>query len=284
MPELPDLVYLEHRLLPLLRGRRISQAQVREPVVVRMLLTGDFSTMLAGRTIHELRCHGPFLIFALDEQLELVVHPMLAGRFKIMATDAAPGATACVSLELVTGTTLHYLDDKKMGKVYLTAVGAYQQIPRFLSQGFDLLSIQFTADYLQAQIRKSRKQVRVLIMDQTVVSAIGNAYADEILFCAGIHPKTFCYQLDEAAIAKLHRCIIDVMRWGIAEVENASPALEDKYREHLRVRNRKDQPCPRCGTKIRRAGVLGFDTFFCPSCQPLAREQFIDWRKLPKSS
>jgi formamidopyrimidine-DNA glycosylase len=119
-------------------------------------------------------------------------------------------------------------------------------------------------------------------MDQTVFSAIGNAYADEILFCAGIHPKTFCYQLDDATIEKLHRCIVEVMRWGISEVEKATPALEDKYRDHVRVRNRKDQPCPNCGAKIRRAGVLGYDTFFCPNCQPLGREQFIDWRKLPK--
>jgi formamidopyrimidine-DNA glycosylase len=282
MPELPDLVYLQKRLLPLLKEQRIVAVKVSEPIVTRMLAPGDFVEALVGKTFGEVRRHGPFLVFSLAERHELIIHPMLAGRFKITGAGAKTGATVCVTFGISNDTALHYLDDKKMGKVYLAAAGDYQNIPRFLNQGIDLLSGQFTLDYFRAKLKKSRQQVRVLIMDQTVVSAIGNAYADEILFCAGIHPKTFCYQLDEAAIAKLHRCIGEVMRWGISEVEKAAPVLEDKHRGHLRVRNRKDQPCPACGAKIRRAGVLGYDTFFCPTCQPLAREQFIDWRKLPK--
>jgi len=282
MPELPDLVYLQKRLSPLLENQRITEVKVSEPIVVRMLLPGDFSTALVDRVFGEVRRHGPFLILSLDENRELIIHPMLAGRFKISDKQEKVGASVCVSLTLSNDKIFHYLDDKKMGKVYLTASGEYQHIPRFLNQGIDLLSDKFTLDYFREKLKKSRKQVRVLIMDQTVISAIGNAYADEILFCAGIHPKTFCYQLDDATIEKLHRCIVEVMRWGISEVEKAAPALEDKYRDHVRVRNRKDQPCPNCGTKIRRAGVLGYDTFFCPNCQPLRREQFIDWRKLSK--
>jgi len=282
MPELPDLTYLEKHLPPLLRGRRINEIAIAEPVVVRMLLSGDFSGALIGLSFREVRQRGPFLIFALSGARELVVHPMLAGRFKMTPARDRASASTCVSFGLDNEQTLQYLDDKKMGKVYLTAAGDYQRIPRFLEQGVDLLSSDFTIDYFRAQVKKSRKQVRVLIMDQTVVSAIGNAYADEILFAAGIHPKTFCYQLDDTMIAKLHRAIVEVMRWGIAEVEKAAPALEGKFRDHLRVRNRKDQPCPNCGAKIRRAGVLGYDTFFCPSCQPLSREQFLDWRKIPR--
>jgi len=282
MPELPDLVYLQKRLSPLLENQRIADVKASEPIVVRMLVAGDFSVTLVGRVFGEVRRHGPFLVFSLDENRELVIHPMLAGRFKVSDKHEKARASVCVSLTLSNEKSFHYLDDKKMGKVYVTTAGEYQNIPRFANQGIDLLSDEFTVDYFREKLKKSRKQVRVLIMDQTVISAIGNAYADEILFCAGIHPKTFCYQLDDAAIEKLHRCIVEVMRWGITEVEKAAPALEDKYRDHVRVRNRKDQPCPNCGTKIRRAGVLGYDTFFCPSCQPLSREQFIDWRKLPK--
>lgn len=283
MPELPDLVYLEKRLSPLLENQRIAAININEPIVVRMLLAGEVSEALQGMVFGRVRRHGPFLVFSLSQDRELVIHPMLAGRFKIAREDEKAGASVCVSLTLSNNTVFHYLDDKKMGKVYLTAAGNYQNIPRFLNQGVDLLSERFTLDYFRGKVKKSRQQVRVMIMDQTAVSAIGNAYADEILFCAGIHPKTFCYQLDEAAIDKLHRCIIDVMRWGIDEVEKAAPALHEKYRDHMRVRNRKDQPCPTCGAKIRRAGVLGYDAFFCPVCQPLARDQFIDWRKIGKN-
>ncbi len=287
MPELPDLIYLEKRLAPLVAGQRIIGVEVKEPIVIRMLLPGDFTAALAGAEFTGVRRHGPFLVFALSGERELAVHPMLAGRFQWAEPAGKIPRTLALSLECepANGVAprhhLNYLDDKKMGKVYLTRRGQYEQIPKFNEQGPDLLSPEFTREYFVPRVKKSRQQVRVLIMDQAVVSCIGNAYADEILFCAGIHPKTFCYQLDEAEIAKLHQCIIEVMRWGIAEVEKAQPPLEVKARDHVRVRNRKDQPCPACGAKIRRAGVRGYDTFFCPNCQPLKRTQFIDWRNLP---
>lgn len=217
----------------------------------------------------------------------MVIHPMLAGRLQWALPQEKVAAACALSFECVgpdqAKHVLHYLDDKKMGKVYLAGSGHYKPIPKFNDQGPNLLSADFSLIYFRQKIKKSRQQVRVLIMDQTVVSCIGNAYADEILFSAGLHPKTFCYQLDDDAIAKLHGCIIAVMRWGIAEVEKTNQPLEVKARAHMRVRNRKDQPCPHCGAKIRRAGVRGFDTFFCPTCQPLTRSQFIDWRKLDSS-
>ncbi len=289
MPELPDLIYLEKRLSPLLSGQRIAGVEVKEPIVIRMLLPGDFTAALTGAEFTGVRRHGPFLVFALSGERELVIHPMLAGRFQWTTPGEKTSTGLAFSLECepADGSAalhcLHYLDDKKMGKVYLTRRGEYGPIPKFDEQGPNLLSPEFTLEYFQQQIKKSRQQVRVLIMEQAVVSCIGNAYADEILFCAGIHPKTFCYQLDAMEIARLHQCIIEVMRWGIGEVEKANPPLHVKARDHVRVRNRKDQPCPRCGAKIRRAGVRGFDTFFCPTCQPLKREQFVDWRKISKA-
>lgn len=281
MPELPDLMYLQKRLNEFLPGQEITAVEIAEPIILRMLLPGDFAQTLVGAQFQTVKRHGPFLTFPLSNDAELVVHPMLAGRFHWHAAMAKPPQACALTLQCApSGHAFHYSDDKKMGKVYLTQRGAYKQIPRFNEQSPELLSPDFTLEYFKAQLKKSRKQVRVLIMDQTVVSCIGNAYADEILFAAGIHPKTFCYQLAEEEIAKLHEKIIAVMQWGIAEVEAAAQSIEVKVRGHVNVRNRKDQPCPQCGTKIRRAGVLGYDAFFCPACQPLKRNQFIDWRNL----
>ncbi len=109
------------------------------------------------------------------------------------------------------------------------------------------------------------------------LSAIGNAYADEILFAAGIHPKTFCYSLSAEERRKLYQSITGVIAWAVAEVRRAAQPIEVKVRDHVRVRNRKDEPCPVCGTKIRCAGVLGYDAFFCPTCQPATRKQQIPW-------
>lgn len=283
MPELPDLVVIEERLSALVGGATIRSAVVKQPVVVRNQSGGPFEAAVSGAVLAAPRRVGPFLHFALDEEsgarrFELVIHPMLAGRFGFEnESTKVKKSGLCFSLATERGT-LHYLDSKKMGKVYLVPPERFDLVPRFREQGVDLLSSDFTQARFRELIDKSRKQVRVFLMDQTALSSIGNAYADEILFAAGLHPKTFCYALSEAERDRLFEAIGTVLQWGIAEVAAAQRPLEEKVRDHMRVRNRKDQPCPRCGNKIRRAAVLGHDAFFCPVCQPPARDQFIDWR------
>lgn len=277
MPELPDLVYLEKRLNELLPGRSIVSVTIKEPIILRVLVPGEFGDLLQGAGFRLIHRHGPFLRFEMDSNLEMVLHPMLAGKLKFAAPKGKAGRGVSVTFGLDDGQVLHYLDDKKMGKLYLVPAGDYSQIPRYLTQGVDIISKAFSPGKFREVIKGQRKQVRVFLMDQTLLSAIGNAYADEILFDAGLHPKTFCHQLDDSEIEKLYHSIVSVIEWGIAEVFAANQPIEVKVRDHVRVRNRKDQPCPRCGGTIRREGVLGHDTFFCPNCQPPKRKVFIDW-------
>ena len=202
---------------------------------------------------------------------------MLAGRFQIAAKKDKPVAHLCFSLALDNGEWLRYGDENRMGKVYLTAAGSYDSIPGYAAQGIDILSPEFTLEKFESLIKGRRHQARVFIMDQAALSAIGNAYADEILFAARIHPKTPCSSLSADQRRALYESIRSVMAWGISEVEKAAQPIEVKVRDHMKVRNRKDQPCPVCGTKIRRAGVLGYDSFFCPQCQAASRPQRIPW-------
>jgi len=86
--------------------------------------------------------------------------------------------------------------------------------------------------------------------------------------------------LGEEEINRLYCSIISVLTWGIEEVERADQPIDVKVRDHLKVRNRRGEPCPVCGTTIRRAGVLGYDSFFCPKCQPERRSHLVSWDKL----
>ncbi len=270
MPELPDLEYIVSVLGPRIRGRRIDEVVLKEPIVTRMLLpdAGGFARALTGRTIADLRRHGPFLDFSLAPDGRLIIHCMLAGRLQIAAAGEKPVAHMCFALHLDNGEWLRYGDDKRMGKVYLTGNGSLAAIPGYLDQGVGILSPDFTRDRFDAIIKGRRHQVRVFLMDQTALSAIGNAYADEILFAAGIHPKTSCASLSDEQRGRLYDSIRGVMTWAIHMVREAGQPIEVKMRDHVKVRNRKDEPCPVCGTKIRRAGVRGYDSFFCPHCQP----------------
>jgi formamidopyrimidine-DNA glycosylase len=282
VPELPDLHCIVESLAPALVGRRIQAVTVKEPIVIRMLLPGpgglpvSFAQAMAGREFASLRRHGPFLDFSLDAA-RLVIHCMLSGGLQLAPAAAKSPAHLCFSLALDDGSRLTYFDDTRMGKVYVCAPGQTAAIPGFDTQGVDVLSEAFTWDRFQELIRGRRQQARVFLMDQAALSAIGNAYADEILFAAGIHPKTPCSSLDAAEKRRLYEAVRSVLAWGIDEVRKARQPVEVKVRGHMRVRNRKDEPCPACGTKIRRAGVLGYDSFFCPACQPAKKPQKIPW-------
>jgi len=279
VPELPDLEYIVKKLSPRVTGRTVTEVIVREPIVLRMLLpgAGGFVEAFRGRRIEGLDRHGPFLHFALSGEAELIVHCMLAGRLQIAVKKDKAVAHLCFSLVLDSGEWLRYGDENRMGKVYLTAAGAYEAIPGYGQQGIDILSPGFTLEKFESLIKGRRHQARVFLMDQTALSAIGNAYADEILFAARIHPKTPCSSLSADQRRALFESIRSVTAWGIAEVEKAGQPIEVKVRDHMKVRNRRDQPCPVCGTTIRRAGVLGYDSFFCPQCQAASRPQRIPW-------
>lgn len=292
MPELPDLVHIVRSLGPRLEGRRIVGAAVKEPIVLRLLVLGDFPGLVTGRAFGGLERRGPFLRFSLrggaqegegPRDLELVAHLMLAGRLRLAPAREKPLAFTAFHLDLDSGERLSYGDEKKMGKIYLAPAGRHDDIPGFESQGVDVTTPAFTYELFESLIAKKRCQARVFVMDQSSLSAVGNAYADEILFEAGIHPKASCNGLSPERRRAFYEAIKTVLAWGVEEVEAAGAPLEDKVRGHMRVRNRSGEKCPRCGATIRVAGVLGYDAFFCPVCQPDEAGKGLDWTKLPKA-
>ena len=276
MPELPDILYITKRLSSWLPGKTILSVRLKDPVVLRQMVAGDFTELLRGKKFGEVRFSGPFFRFDLEE-FKLVINLMLAGRFQRQEKGQKTVPEVCLAFELDDGTTLNYADQKRMGKVYLAREENFGQIPGYLNQGIDILGPDFTYERFKASMGRSRRQVRVFLLDQTALSAIGNAYADEILFRAGLHPKTPCSALGDEEARRLFESVRETIAWGVAEVEKASEPIEVKVRGHVKVRNRKGEPCPVCGTTIQRASVLGYDAFFCPRCQPARGKQFIPW-------
>src|SRR5581483_6781398 len=134
----------------------------------------------------------------------------------------------------------------------------------------------FTRELFMKLLRKRRDQVRMFLMDKAALASIGNAYADEILFAAHIHPKTFCNKLSPEEAEALYLAIPSVLRHAIDEIARRDEPVEVKVRDFLAVRGRDGKPCPRCGTTIRAVRVGAGDACFCPKCQPAARKLFVD--------
>lgn len=280
MPEFPDLLYIQKYLKQNVVGRTIRSAEVKQPIVLRVAVDASFEEALKEKIITDCIVHGPFLHFSLTPSLSLVTNLMLAGKLQHQRKGEKAEGYLCFSLVLDDGSKLNLCDEQQMAKAYLVKQNDFSLIPKYLQQGVDLAGSGFTVQVLKGLAAKhSRKQVRVFINDHTILSSIGNAYADEILFDAKIHPKTFVARLSSQEIEQLYVSILSVMKWGIEEVEAAAKPIHVKLRDHMKVRNRKGKPCPSCSDTIRREGVRGHDVFFCPTCQPASRKLFIDWNK-----
>ena len=277
MPELPDLLYILSRLKERLVGREVASERVGEPVVLRFGVPGNLSLLL-GRGLGDVFRKSHFLVFRF-EGLDLAVNPMLAGRFRLAEPGEREEKTLCFALGF-GDVELRYLDDKKMGKAYLIATDDWRAIPGLKTGGVDLLSPEFTPERFVSLLKHRRDQVRAFLLDKRALDSLGNAYADEVLFEAGIHPKTFCRKLSHDDGIRLHRAIVKVMEEAVAEIEGRAEPIEVKVRDFLKVRRK--QTCPRCGSKIRTAGVRGMDSWFCPRCQPATRPGLVDWTRTGK--
>ncbi len=282
MPELPDLVHIAAELRRAVCGRAIVDAKVGDPVVLRLMIPAAFPEVLRGRRLLDVERRGHFLRFALDEELLLVVNAMLAGRFMLFAEPPARKPKAMIlALSFAGGAELAYTDEMRMGKIYLARVAQEGEIPGYRALGVDVLSSEFTPERFQSLLRGRRDQVRQFLLDKTALASIGNAYADEILFAARIHPKTFCNKLGAPEIDRLFVAVGQTLRAAVAEIERRGEPIDVKVRDFLAVRGRAQKPCPVCGTTLRTVRVGASDACFCPTCQPTDRKLFVDFRKLP---
>jgi formamidopyrimidine-DNA glycosylase len=215
MPELPDLLHILAMLRERLEGRVVSAERVKQPVVLRFAVRGNLS-LLMGRSLAAISRRSHFLVFRF-EGLDLAVNPMLAGRFRL----SPPGAKDEAVLAFALGfgdLELRYLDDKAMGKAYLIASDDWKAIPGMQTGGVDLLSPEFTRERFVSLLKHRRDQVRVFLLDKKALDSLGNAYADEVLFEAGIHPKTWCRSLSHEDAVRLHDAIVKVMHEAVDEV------------------------------------------------------------------
>ena len=283
MPELPDLVHVEAGLRDALAGKRIIAARTGDPTVLRVMVTQPFPDVLAGRRLATIDRRGHFMRFGLEGDLVIVVNAMLVGRYKLIAAGAAADKTKKdprslgLALTFDDAPELQYLDEKRMGKVYVAAAADEGKIPIYGQLGLDVMSPSFTREAFGKVAARRRDQVRAFVMDKRALASVGNAYADEILFAARLHPKTFCNKLDPAALDALYAAIGQVLRDAIGEIRRRDEPIDVKVRDFLKVRGRDGKPCLVCGTTIRAVRVGDGDACFCPSCQPETRKLFINW-------
>lgn len=282
MPERPDLDYQIPLLASEISDTSITGVTVLLPTVLRMMVVGDVRTLLQGARIAKVTRRAHFACFHLTGvPVDMAIHPMLAGRFTLASPESRRTKDTAMIFGLSDGRELRYRDDVEMGKVYVLPRGAWDRVPGLGQVGLDILDAAvFTRAAFGALARKRRDQVKVFLMDKSALDALGNAYADEVLWEARIHPKARVSELGAEDLDRLHAALVSVLQSASDEIRRRAPPLDEKLRDFLHVRGRKGAPCDRCGQPIRVAGVLGHDAYFCAVCQPdRSGRGFVDWRK-----
>ena len=273
MPEWPDLHVLRSRIEKAVAGRRVKSVRVHDPLVFRA--TVPFDVALVGRTLSAVSHRGRFLAFTFDDGTRVVINPMLSGLFDLVPPSTKIKKTTAFALTFENDVDLRYRDDTRMGKVYLLQPGASDaQVPGFAGQGDEAGTLAWTADDFAKRAKATRRELRNLLMDDEFVAGIGNAYADEILWSAKLHPKRKVGSLDEGEMDRLRGALRSVLERASEIVESQlPPELGTKIRTHMNVRGRAGEPCPRCGTKIVRTRHGLDEMYVCPKCQPPPKGQ-----------
>ena len=267
MPEAPELEVVRDYLADHIVGTSIESASVLKPSVMRSLC-GDVSQDMPGRTFEDVMRRGKFLLFALSGGRLLSINPMLTGALQHCAPKQRVYKRTCLKLTLSNGKDLRYIDDKQMGMVYYVRAEQEPEIPRLGEQGPDVLD-DFTFDEFKQALRRFHGEIKGVLTRGRVISGIGNAWSDEILFAAQIYPFKKRKALTDDELHRLYDCSRQVIADAVPVVrERIGDAIHLKARDFLQVHNRGGQPCPRCGNTISQITANKRITSYCRRCQP----------------
>lgn len=270
MPELPEVETIVRDLDRLIKGATIEKVEVLRPDLLRGSKPNEFARALRGKRIRGISRRAKNIVVDLGDD-RLIVNLGMTGRLLALDPGATPPDYLGVRFQLDDARSLLYRDVRRFGRLELLPEAEWETRQQKL--GIEPLGTAFTADLLYDLSRTSRVAVKTWLMDQKRVVGVGNIYASEALFRAGIDPRKRANSLTRPRSRKLRDAIREVLREAIdfrgttlLDYRDAS-GDEGGFARRLRVYDRKGEPCTVCGTPIRRIVQGGRSTFFCPHCQ-----------------
>lgn len=267
MPELPDLEVIREYLAPRLPGATIVSAESPRPLIVRNMLGSDLASALVGRRFVDVSRRGKFLLLRLDNGVSLVINAMLAGRIRYGAPLGKKRVRDGLVLALDDGMELRYHDPKDMGKIYITA--DLGQAPGMAGLGPEADDPELTLDAFRQRLRKFQGEIKGVLTNQAFVAGIGNAYSDEILWCAAIYPMRRRATLSAEEVDRLYNCMRVVLQRAVETLrERVGDNIDVEIRDFLAIHGKADDECPRCGGRISTITYERSTTYFCRNCQP----------------
>jgi len=267
MPELPEVETIRRAIEPHIVGAQITDISLPDPSIAGPGGSESLQPAL-GATVRAVLRRGKHLILLLAGNSGIVLHLRMTGA--LLRCELPAGARVRAVLTFSNGERLAFTDQRRLGRMQYYA----SLKPLLLRLGPEPLDADFTWESLRSALKRHSIPVKAALLDQNIVAGIGNMYADEALFLAGINPVVSANQIPANEIRTLWRSIRDVLQRAIEDggASVSTYAKPDGNRGaaqfSFNVAHRKGQPCPRCGAQIERIMVRKRGACYCPCCQP----------------
>lgn len=269
MPELPEVETTRRGIEPHVVGRTVSTLDVRQPRL-RWPVPAELSALLPGKTVEAVKRRGKYLLLQFDCGY-LLVHLGMSGSLRVVERSKTPGKHDHVDLCLSDGKALRLTDPRRFGAVLWQDANEVHELLAHL--GPEPLSDEFDDQYLLAKAKGRKTAIKTFLMDSKVVVGVGNIYANEALFAAGIHPKRAAGQI---SAARMNRLVYEVKRVLAAAIEQGGTTLKDfvggdgkpgYFKQQLNVYGRAGEPCVSCKKPLKEIRLGQRATVYCSHCQ-----------------
>lgn len=272
MPELPEVETVRRSLLPRLRGRLLGAVDIRAPRL-REPLDLDSLRRMVGQRVIDVRRRAKYLLLDGDRGQSLVVHLGMTGNLTVVSDQVPVETHEHLAFRLPSGGRLRFVDPRRFGLALVLDQGAIEEDRHFAHLGVEPLQDAFSADYLRAQATHRRGPIKSFLMDGRVVVGVGNIYASESLWRAGVHPKR---AVNRVSLETWTRVVEKVRQTLDEAIVQGGTTLSDfhdgegnagYFQISLQVYDRRGEPCLRCEKPIKRIVQAGRSTYYCPGCQ-----------------
>ena len=271
MPEIAEVETVRNTLKSMILNKKIVDVNIIYPKIIESNIS-DFKNILIGRKFVDIDRIGKWLMFDLNDYY-LLSHLRMEGKYFVKKSTDEIIKHEHIIISFDDGTDLRYHDTRKFGRMNLVKKSDIDKVEAIKKQGIEANSNKLTKEYLYDKIHKKNKPIKSLLLDQTIISGLGNIYANEVMFDARINPNKLGKDISLKEcdlIVKASKKIIDAaIKDGGTTIKSYTSSLgvTGRFQQHLMVHKREGKECKVCGTLIENIKIGGRSTYFCPKCQ-----------------
>ena len=272
MPEKPEVITVTKKLEKRLLNRKITDCKVYYEPIIDYPSSKEFISKIKNQTTNSFSTRGKWIVIELDRYY-LLVHLRMEGKFFFREKNSILEKHHHVVFTIDNEEELHFQDVRKFGRMKLIPKDKINEMPPFTELGLEPWDKSLTPDYLKDKFKNKKIPIKTALLDQSIITGIGNIYDDEILFLSHINPLTPANQLNDSELQLIINNTVITLDKAIAEggttIRNytSEEGITGLFQNHLYVHTKVGEACPNCGETIIKIKINGRGTYYCPTCQ-----------------